>query len=117
MGHSIIKCDNCGWTYHAHNGIVNSGDKTKSIKHDLIGLIDEDNPNDVSVYNNTVKAVETGTAAREKNEKCMQLLKLCVNAFNVIPNTRLNFDGLMDTYELATMIDKMLLEHLNKRGK
>ena len=133
MGHSIIKCDNCGslimegytdtwdcdncgWTYHAHDGVINDGDNTKSIKRDLIGLIDEDNPNDVSVYNDMVKTVETGVNVKKKHEKCMQLLKLCVNVFNRIPNTKLNFDGLMDTYELAAMIDKELLEHLNNRG-
>ncbi len=40
-------------------------------------------------------------------------LKACVHAFNLLPNTRLGFQGLNNTYALASEIDS-LLEHEKK---
>jgi hypothetical protein len=41
------------------------------------------------------------------------ILKACVHAFNLLPNTRLGFQGFNNTYALASKIDS-LLEHEKK---
>ena len=70
-------------------------------------------PEDKALFAFTNSCDRTHFARDSELKVYKDILKACVHAFNLLPNTRLGFQGFNNTYALASKIDS-LLDHEKK---